>query len=527
MATVSSTLDRPDIAEPMADVDVSTWTCLGYLERYPRVLYDESKYRRRFCSVDPLLFAIIYLHHHLVSEETGGELSINQFHLDLCRSALKWCSKDIGPAQIRDAWVAPRGSGKSTWTFLILPLWALAFGHRKYVAAFADSSAQAEQHLMSFKRELDTNVLLREDYPELTTSAKRPSGGSVADRQDLYLAESGAAFSAKGVDSSTLGAKIGRQRPDAILLDDIEPDESNYSLYQKEKRLATILQAVFPMNLNAVVMMVGTTTMQGSIMHDIVRQTEEAEPPEWVEEEKIRVHYYNAIVTNPDGTERSLWPQRWSMKFLDSIRHTVSFALNFANKPVSAGGWWKRSSIQYGALTNYDRVAMVIDGAVTTTVGSDSTGIAIAGLSVKARRLFIREAIGVKLGGEELRARVLDLIVANDVDYIMVEANQGGDLWHVVFHDMPVPVVTFTQKEPKPYRIKRLLALYQRAGSRVYHEKKLAELEKQQEGYPKILHEDVLDAAAAVCEHLVAMLFKQIGTKDKTLIHQFSYRQGR
>jgi hypothetical protein len=527
MATAA--LERPAPVAPayLADVDPATWKWGPYLRRYSRRELKRPERRRLLTRYDPLLFAVLYLRHHLSSEETRGQISISQFHIDACREARTWCRKDIGPTEVRDAWVAPRGSGKSTWFFLLLSLWALAHEHRKFIAAFADSGPQAEQHLMSFKQEIDNNVLLRADYPDLVRPSTRPSGVNVSDMKSLYVAASGIAFLAKGIDSSTLGAKVGKQRPDLILFDDIEPDESNYSLYQKKKRLGTVLNAVLPMNLNAVVVFVGTTTMQGSIMHDIVRQVDEAEPPEWVKEENVDVHYYPAIVTNPDGTERSLWPQRWTMKFLDSIRHTVSFALNFANKPVSLGGWWKRSYIQYGALKSYDRVAMVIDGAVTTAEGSDLTGIAIAGLSVKARRLFIREAVGVKLGGEALRERVLELIVANDVDYVLVEANQGGDLWHSVFHDMPVPVSTFKQHEPKPVRIKRLLGLYQRAGSRIFHEKRLAELETQQEGYPKILHEDVLDAAAAVCEHLVAMLFRLIGTKDKTLVHQFSYRQGR
>src|SRR5581483_11485399 len=126
--------------------------------------------------------------------------------------------------------------------------------------------------------------------------------------------------------SSTLGAKVGNRRPDLILFDDIEPDESNYSLGQKEKRQKTIVNAVLPMNLNAVVVIAGTTVMQGSIIHDIVRQGQDADAPEWPREENIRVRYYPAILTAPDGTERSLWPQRWSLAFLVGIRHTPSFA---------------------------------------------------------------------------------------------------------------------------------------------------------------------------------------------------------
>lgn len=480
--------------------------------------------RRLLTQYSPLLFAILYLPHHLASKETGDAISFSRFHLDLCAWAETWSLPHHGEAEERTGWVAPRGSGKSTWGFLGLPMWALAHGHRSYVAAFADSGYQAQQHLMSFKLELATNKWLREDYPDLCAPAMR-GGATVADRQDMYIAQSGAAFTAKGIDSSTLGAKIGKQRPDLILFDDIEPDEANYSPYQKDQRLKTVLQAVLPMNLNAIVVFLGTTTMQGSIIHDIVRQATDPEPPDWPREEKIRVNYYPAILTGTDGAEHSLWPQRWSLEFLQSIRHTPSYKLNFENQPVSLGGWWQNGDIRYDRRDHYDRVVMVVDGAVTARPTSDETGIAIVGLSLRERKLFVREAVGVRLTGEPRRRRIIDLIIANDVDYVLAEANQGGDMWHTELHDLPVRLSTFHQKEPKPLRIRRLLALYQRAGGTIAHEKDLPQLEAQQRGYPNVLHEDVLDATAAAAEHLVAMIFASAAARrDKALVHQFSYR---
>lgn len=481
--------------------------------------------RRLLTRFDPLLFSLVYLPHHLAAKETADRVSMSRFHLDLCEWALTWCRSDHAEAQERSAWVAPRGSGKSTWGFMILPVWALAHEHRRYIAAFADSAAQAQQHLMSFKLELKTNALLREDYPDLVQAATR-GGVTVADRQDMYLAASGAAFTAKGIDSSSLGAKIGNQRPDLILFDDIEPDEANYSPYQKEQRLKTVLQAVLPMNLNAVVVFLGTTTMEGSLIHDVVRQVTDPEAPSWPREENITVHYYNAIITGPDGSEASLWPERWSLQFLASIRHTASFKLNFENQPVSQGGWWRAGDVKYGRLPAYDRVAMFVDGAVTAKPTSDETGVAIMGLSLAHKRVYVREAIGMRLTGEPRRARLLELIEVFDVDYVMAEANQGGDMWLTELHHMPVSVRTFMQKEPKPVRIRRLLALYQRAGAPIIHEKPLVALEAQQSAYPKLLHDDVIDAAAAGAEHMLALIYGAgpARGRSRASVTQFSYR---
>jgi hypothetical protein len=526
-------LDAPAVeAEPrddyLAGVDPETWAWADYLLDAGEEMLADPECRRWLTCYDPLLFACVYLRHHLASKETGGRISISDFHIQACRHARTWCRTDIGPTESRTAWVAPRGSGKSTWFFLILPLWALAHGHRDFIAAFADAGAQAEQHLMSFKHELDTNELLRQDFADLCTPAKRPKGQSVADRQDMYIAKSGAAFLAKGIDSSTLGAKIENRRPDVLLFDDIEPDESNYSEYQKGQRLGTVRDAVMPMNLNAVVELVGTTVMQGSIIDDVVRQVTDKDAddlPDWPREENIDVKYFHAIITNADGTERSLWPQRWTLKFLDAIRHTASFLKNFANRPATVNGWWNTGDIRYDARTHYDRTVLVVDGAVTAKTSSDQTGLAVVGVSLAERKLFVREAVGVRLTGEPLRQKVLDLILDYDVDYVLVEANQGGDLWYAELHDLPVKMATFNQHEPKPVRIKRLLGVYQRSGGAIFHEKALPQLETQQRGYPKVLHEDVLDATAAAAEHLVAMIFaKTTAKRSRAAVHQFSYR---
>src|SRR5882724_3608673 len=130
------------------------------------------------------------------------------------------------PSTPRRGWTRParwrtdaRGSRKSTWLFLILPAWALAHGHRKYVAAFADTATQAETHLKSLKMELDTNELLRFDFPAFCSPSLRPDGRTVANDQSLTVRANDAVFMAKGIDSSALGAKVGSQRPDCILFD--------------------------------------------------------------------------------------------------------------------------------------------------------------------------------------------------------------------------------------------------------------------------------------------------------------------
>ena len=459
----------------------------------------EGRHARRELTRDrPDLFGLLYFRHHL---ELDGKVTFSRFHHDLCGRAREWMRRDLAPAEVREAWVAPRGSGKSTWVFGVLSCWALAHEHRKFIAAYADTATQAQQHLSSLKREFDTNELLRYDFPDLCNSAKRPTGSSVSDNRGLFIAESGSVIMARGIDSSTLGAKVGTQRPDCILLDDIEPEESNYSDDQKDKRLATILSALFPMNLNAVVLFVGTTTMPGSIIHDLVRQHTErdhAERPTWPQEENIRVNYYPALLDHPDGTQASLWPERWSTNYLQSISHTRSFALNYMNNPMARDGeYWHLEDFRHGDMPGLTHQLLSIDPAVTDKIKSDFTALVVVAYSAPAQRCLIRYAKAVKVPpGEQLRQTVLAILDEYpSTTGVLVETNQGGDTWRAILHDLPVPIKAVHQSAAKETRAADLLVHYQRG--RVVHEHKLPNLEGQMVGFPRAANDDLVDACGS------------------------------
>ncbi|MCW2087809.1 UNVERIFIED_ORG: putative phage terminase large subunit-like protein [Rhodococcus erythropolis] len=234
---------------------------LEYISQFPRELIASSEGRRLLTRDDPLLFSVVYLSHSIRFE--GQEPSFSQFHLDLAEYAKSWMQTDSQ----RDCWIAPREAGKSQWLFKILPLWAASHGHLKFIAAFSDAGSQATDHLDSFKFELDHNKLLRKDYPELCKPMMRGAVKRYVSQSNEQIQQAnGFSFSAKGIDAKSLGMKIGDQRPDLILLDDIEPTESNYSVNEAEKRKRTMLDGIFYLGSRAKIVIVGTTTMPGSII---------------------------------------------------------------------------------------------------------------------------------------------------------------------------------------------------------------------------------------------------------------------
>lgn len=516
-------LDRPPPAPHVIDpydpeANSETFDLYGYLAQFNPALLGSSEGRRVLTRLDPILFSIVYFRHHI---STDGQISFADPHFVWARHARGWIRR-TGLKEDRKAYVAPRDTGKSTWWFLILPMWAAAHGHVKFAAAFAHSGTQSETHLHAFRSELAENHLLRTDYPDLCTPARKPNGKTTADNIQMLRTKGGFAFAARGVDAANLGLKEKDTRPDLILLDDVEPDEASYSEFQMKKRRGTIIEAILPMNLRAHVAIVGTVTMPGSIVHQLVAKARgDEEVEKWVDEESFVPHHALPIVNRDDGSERSIWPHKWPLTFLRGIRHTRSYLKNFANDPMgNDGGYWNVDDFTHGELDNATLQILALDPTVTTKTRSDPAGIAVLsyapGYTIPAdpaagrprpvkipSRCSVEYAREVRLVGEALRRHILRVLLAYPrVRLVVVEGNQGGENWHAILHKMPVRVKVVWSTKPKEVRAADLLELYQHRPPRVLHSQRLPALEQQMCSFP-MGNDDMVDAVGSVALRLL------------------------
>lgn len=458
---------------------------------------------------DALLFAYIYLRPHLTAED--GSQTLNEFHMELVKYADTLTKPVLHPAEYRRTFIAPRNTGKSTWLYTIMTIWVGAHGHQKFVAAFADSSSQAEEHLKTFMSELQDNDLLKNDYPGLCN----PKIGGyrqriVAANRNQYISESGFIFMAKGADNSVLGMKVGTLRPTWIILDDIEKDESNYTENAVAQRLKTLQDAIFPLNVYAKVSIVGTTTRPGAILDQIRRvsvmrreylgskeEFREELPHElrWVIDENIECQHMKALIEE-NGVCRSLWPEKWPLEWLLNQRHTRQFAKNYQCEPISEDAfYWEDGDIEIGEEQIYGPTIISVDPAVTTNKRSDYTGIAVISKGkLSPRRLYVRHCEAIKSGPVEMKNRIIELIEKFGAKVVYVETNQGGDLWKQVFEGVPAKVRYMKQREKKEIRAQRALDFYQKPYKEVVHTAHFPALEEQLLNFPKGLHDDMVDA---------------------------------
>lgn len=128
----------------------------------------------------------------------------------------------------KEANAAPRGNAKSTTGTFGLPLWAAAFRKRRYALIVSETRSQAEAFLSFIKIELETNERLQQDFPELC-------GEGPVWRSDMIVTRNGVKIQAAGAGQKLRGLRHGACRPDLVIVDDLENDESVESPEQRKK----------------------------------------------------------------------------------------------------------------------------------------------------------------------------------------------------------------------------------------------------------------------------------------------------
>lgn len=481
---------------------------------------------------DPLLFAFYYLRHHVTEEDMNNMITLSEFHIALLDYAQSWI--DGTPA--RTAFIAARNGGKTTWLHTILPIWAAAHGHQKFIVSFSDSAPQAQQNLRSFKDELDLNKELRADFPDFCTPKYSAVSGRASTYNDKMIQMSnGFIFLAKGADSSVLGLKVGNTRPSLIIADDLEGGESSYTDGDIKKRLRTFIDDILPLNVFAQVVLVGTTTRLGSIMDQVRTVTEErAKHPEysdelmletlpselhWVIREKFSCYYYPAILDEGTENERSAWPEKFPMSWIEPQRDMPSFKKNYMNRPVSMEeSFWSDNDITVEHWTEYGSTIISIDPAVTTNKKSDFTGIAVIsrGVGENKDRLCVRHIEEVKLSPDALGKHIELMIEEYGATIVYVETNMGGDLWDLPFKGLKAKVISYRSKEHKNKRAESAFYWYQQG--QVVHEKSMPAAENQMKAFPAVVHEDMVDALSA---GINSLLKKRTNTGASAFVYKY------
>lgn len=160
----------------------------------------------------------------------------------------------------KEANAAPRGNAKSTTGTFGLPLWCAAFRKRRYPLIVSETRSQGETFLSFIKLELETNERLQQDFPELC-------GEGPVWRADQIITRTGVKMQAAGAGQKLRGLRHGNCRPDLVIVDDLENDESVESPDQRKKLEAWFFKALMKIGQpDTVFIVVGTILHYDSLL---------------------------------------------------------------------------------------------------------------------------------------------------------------------------------------------------------------------------------------------------------------------
>ena len=135
-----------------------------------------------------------------------------------------------------------RGSAKSTIVTTAYVLWSiLGIQQRKFIVICAQTEQKARQHLFNIKLELTHNELLKKDLGPFEEERN-----SLGNATAIIIKKLNVKIMISSVEQSIRGMRHGENRPDLIILDDIEDTQSVKTREGRDKAFNWLTGEVIP-----------------------------------------------------------------------------------------------------------------------------------------------------------------------------------------------------------------------------------------------------------------------------------------
>lgn len=396
------------------------------------------KERKAAAEADVLTFMETYLPHYC----TAPFAEFHQELVDLANQA------SVTEPMAGDA---PRGFAKSTIVSFGYPLHKVCYRLKKFIILGSDTETQAEGITQAMMVELEENPRLIADFGKL-------KGGDWTGAD--FTTSTGVKVMARGSGQKVRGLKNGPHRPDLIILDDMENDESVKSPTRILKVVDWVLKAVLPSlepNKGAL-FIVGTLLAKKSALALLK------------ENPKFKTFHFQSL--SEDG--RSLWESRFSAAHLLSIKETIgskSFNQEYQGTPEADDADFKSEWLEnfyeagdiegrdlvtatYGDPSSKSSAANDFKAVITVSVSSDGVYVRHAWIRKDTPAGFVgqlydqtRDCGSVATGSEE---NAIGEFLTSALD---LEAKERG---------YTLPLIGINHTSNKTARVNRLSPLAQR-----------------------------------------------------------------
>jgi len=433
-----------------------------------------------------------------------------QFHNELFAALLD-------PTKHLIARVAPRGHAKSTCASFAYPLWCICERQRRNIVLITHEASLATQFVRDIRAELESNERLRAVYGDLcgaTTPAEhagaetRPGAARRRPRpkwsEGKFTTLTGITVQAKGSGGSLRGLKVGAQRPDLIICDDLESDQQVQSPQRRRKLEHWLRRVVMPALAPG-----GQLLVLGSLLHYdslLANLRDRRRFPRW----DYAVYRALEAQQQPDGTYQrvALWPARWPVQKLDEERErigTLAFEQEYQANPIDDS----RRVFRPEWLRRYEESELAAERLVTLMAVDPATGVSggdffalwVGSVDRTTGIIYTRELTIARVGIVEQVRRVLAAfdrwrparIGIETVAYQAVLKQALDELGRQ--RGLYLPVVGLRTSANKRARIESSSVFYENGTFRLPAQLD-PQIEEQFLHFPKARHDDAPDVCA-------------------------------
>lgn len=222
----------------------------------------------------------------------------------------------ILPSTPRLALATPRGHGKSRICSVFYPIWLALFGLRKDITIISASETLAIEWLRQIKRELELNPKILTFFGELKSDKWTENHIILNNQSRVNIRARGA------------GGQIRGFRPDCLICDDLETNESVESEEQRKK----LKEWIFKDCLNTLLpegqfIIIGTLIHPLSVLSDLLSIDNG-----WQKKK------FQAYIDGIQESGHELWKAMWSHEKLQQRKREIgswAFAAEYMNDPTS------------------------------------------------------------------------------------------------------------------------------------------------------------------------------------------------
>jgi len=451
--------------------------------------------------------------------------------------------------------MAPRGSGKTTWTIIRL-MREICWGLSKVVVYCSNTSSAAIMQTENLKYCL-TNKLIQKVFGQLAVKTDSVIRDQFS--KDAWIAFNSVLIVPRGVGQQVRGLLWQGNRPELAIFDDLENRE-NLATDQQRKALRTWffgdvfaigseysdtpLKRIYIDTLkheDALLKRLYDDPTWNGVRLEACDDDFNPVAPEYMSKERC-IQVYKTMVAN--GEENSFYREYRNQAISEANRqfkpeYMQAFSTSYYRGIKVANLWSqeykeaRKNKQQPQTKDVYKDIVplheliniVIIDPAKTIEVTSADTGFIVVGLHLQKRLILIHTGAGLRLGAGDVVQHGCDLSDAFGARYLGVEETSLNRWITEPFKQELRKRGSITELVPlkaigkKEHRISSLVPWYQ--NYMVYHQwGRCKQLESQLLSFPASDKWDVMDAAAyilAMVKDPSLHLTFQVGEEEKTI----------